>query len=82
VNYHGCLATLGWRSTAYITAGAELPARGVALVVKDKTKHPGNMALGVFLAVIQLADHNWCFEIHHTLSVNMHIPAQSCWKCG
>jgi hypothetical protein len=27
------------------------------------------MALGVDLTVIRLADQDWCFEIHHTLSV-------------
>ena len=37
----------------------------------QEQKHPGTMALGVDLAVIQLADQYWCFEIHHTFSVNV-----------
>jgi hypothetical protein len=41
-------------------------------------KRPGTMALGVVLAVIQLADHNWCFEIHHTFSVN--VLTRAWWR--
>ena len=38
-------------------------------------KRPGTMALGVESALIQLADRNWCFEIHHTFSVVV-LPAR------